>query len=322
MIKFKELNDISPELQKAIPKLGPNDSAEYRLLSMRKDPENEGQWLIPFIQGIPSRYTIVDPGTDSIADIAYITRIKSKTTKSGRVEEPDIPVLAFTRSQGGRITLQGNNPQDRLLHEYLFLCPLNAASPLASNSVKAIYEYVDVKAKARKGIERMNRKLEAMRKIAELTEADGLFDYAYMVAQVETKDVEVARYQLAEYAEADADKFFNLIESVDSQIKVAFLRGLSQGVLFYDAESGTVRWSKSREIICSIPKAVKDRGEAFAIWAKASAANMKTVDTITAMTTKNKPAVTPPVAQEEDVEESDVEEKKSRRGRPPKREEL
>lgn len=319
MIKYKELNNISKELLETVPKLGPKDSAEYRLLNMRKDPENPGHWMIPSSTGIKVRAQIVDPFTNEIAEIANITQMKSRPTEGGSIDYPDIKPVAFLRSQGGRIILHGSRPQDVLLHQYLYLCPLNAGSPVKGDETP-VYEYIDVKANAKRGMSRMQKKIKAMGMIDKLTPSDGLFDYAYMVSRAETDDVEVARYQLAEFAEADADKFFELIESIDGQIKVTYLRAMSQGIIAYDAQSGTVRWAKNQEVITAIPKVVKQREEAFAVWAKASAANMKLVDTLSAMVSKRTP-VTPPAPVEEVEEEEAVvneTEPKPKRGRPKK----
>ena len=321
MKKFGELNDISKELLDLVPKIGPKEVAEYRLLLMQKDEENPGKWKIPYATGIRSRSTIIDPSRNEMAEIAYIAQIKSRPTKSGRVEEPDIRPIAFLRQQAGRIILNGSNPQDILLHQYLYLCPLNASSPVRNDEVP-IYDYLDVKANAQKGMKRMNRKLEAMSFISNLTPSDGLFDYAYMVSRIETDDHEVAKYHLVEFAEADPEKFFSLVDSMDSQIKVTYLRAISQGVLSYDAPSGTIRWAKSQEIITAIPKAVTRREDSFLLWAKSGAANMKVVDTIAGMVSRKHQPVAEPVAVEEpqDTQEEVTQEAPApkRMGRPRK----
>lgn len=321
MKKFGELNDISKELLAMVPKLGPKDTAEYRLLTLQKDEENPGKWKIPYATGVRSRSTIIDPFHNEMAEIAYISSIKSRPTKSGRIEEPDIKPIAFLRQQAGRIILRGDNPQDVLLHEYLYLCPLNASSPVR-NSELPVYDYIDVRANAKKGIQKMNRKLEAMGFISKLTPADGLFDYAYMVSRVETTEEEVAKFHLVEFAEADPDKFFEMVDSMDSQIKVTYLRGISQGVLNYDAQTGTIRWAKSQEVITAIPKAVTRREDAFLLWAKSGAANMKVVDTIAGMVARKPQIVTEPATIEvtQDTEEETTQEvlPVKRAGRPRK----
>jgi hypothetical protein len=321
MKKFGELNDISKELLAMVPKLGPKDTAEYRLLTLQKDEENPGKWKIPYATGVRSRSTIIDPFHNEMAEIAYISSIKSRPTKSGRIEEPDIKPIAFLRQQAGRIVLRGDNPQDVLLHEYLYLCPLNVSSPVR-NGESAIYDYVDVRADAKKGIKRMNRKLEAMGFINGLTPSDGLFDYAYMVARVESTDEEVAKYHLVEFAEADPDKFFDMVESMDSQIKVTYLRAISQGVLNYDAQTGTIRWAKSQEVITAIPKAVTRREDSFLLWAKSGAANMKLVDTIAGMVSNKRQIASEPATIEvtQDTEEEITQEvfPVKRAGRPRK----
>lgn len=319
MIKFGELNNISPKLLAQIPKLGPKESAEYRLLSIRKDGENPGQWAIPFAKSIQARMMITDPYSEEIVEIGYVKRIKTRSTKNGPVSEPDIPNIAFLRNQGGRITLHGGNPEDKLLHEYLYLCPLNASSPCKSDNVTPVYDYVDVKANAQKGIRKMNRKLDAMRFISDLTPDKGLFDYAFMVTRTEIKDIDVARFHLGEFAESDPERFFDLVESVDSKVKIIYLRAMSNGIISFEAQTGTVRWAKSQEIICAIPKAVTNREEAFSVWAKASGENMKLVDTIASMLDKKTARNEEPVLAVEETEQHDEPTPtQARRGRPSK----
>lgn len=288
MITFGELNKVSKELTSAVPKLGATDSAEYKLLGISPDPDNKGMWNIPFAKSVPARVLITDPKTNEIAEIAYIKRIKSRSTKNGRVDEPDIQHIAFMRATAGRIILHGGNPEDRLLHEFLFLSPYNTLSPCRVSNISPVYEYVDAKANAKKGMDTMNRKIEAMRVISELTPANGLFDYAYLISRVKTEEEDVARFQLATFAENTPDRFFDIIESVDSQLKVTYLRALSQGIISYDVDSGTIRWAKNQEIICALPKAITNREEGFSTWAKAGGENMKIVDTISQLVSKKK----------------------------------
>lgn len=278
MIQFGQINDVSAALKKKIPQFKPGESLEYKLLNIRKDPENPGQWIIPSMVIIPSRAQIIDG--DEVRDIAYIRRIESKATKTGREEIPEMPEIAFVRENAGSIMLNGSDPQHRLLHEYLFLCPLNENSPVRDQNTKPLYRYVDVKKEAEVYLEDMDERLRAMTYVGTLTPAKGLFDLAYLVSKVDTKDEKVARARLAEVANTNPKLFFEIVESIDSKIKVVFMRAMAENILMYDAQTGAIKWANTKEIVCSISTATQDRPGAFLIWAKASAANMAVVETI------------------------------------------
>lgn len=334
MKKFGNINNISEELLATVPKLGPKDSAEYRLLGIVPDEENKGQWKIPFMKSVKSRFEIIDPYTDTIETLAYLTGTRTRPTKDGHIELADIQPLVFLRKDAGRIIVHGNKPEDRLKHEFLFLSPQNIASPLASDEVTPIYEYVDVKATARKNTSDRKRRMEALSMINDMQPKDGLFDYAFMITRADITDVDVAKDRLAAFAEADTERFFDMIESVDSHVKVIYLRAMSTGVISYDATSGAIKWARTQELITAIPKNVVRREDAFALWAKASAENMKLVDTIAAMVNKRQD-ILPEVEVDDEPQEDEEQvvetrnvappaytQRKQKPGRPPKKEKL
>ena len=284
MIQFGEINSISAALVKKIPPLKVGQSAEYRLLNIVPDPENPGMWKIPSMVIIPSRITVLDG--DEIRDIAYITKLVSKPTKDGRIEEPQMPEIAFTREQAGRIILNGDNPADRLLHEYLFLCPFNESSPCKGAEV-ARFKYIDARAEAEAELNLLDEEMRAMSFISGLTPSKGVFDYALILSGVDTNDEKVARATLARHAKENPKLFFDVVESIDSKIKVLFLRAMKENIIMYDAKMGQIKWSTgTRDSICSISTVVKDLPGAFLIWARASAANMEVVQTIETMLQK------------------------------------
>lgn len=285
MIVYGELNKISAGLQKEIPALKPGEQFEYKLLGIRPDPENPGHFIVPSMVSVPSRFMISDG--DGVAEVAFVTRIESKSTDKGRQDSPKIPPIFFTREEGGTMVLSGNNPEHRQLHEYLFLCPLNESSPCRIQDVEPRYRFVDLKAEAKKGMEVFSRKMDAMTFIGNLTPTKGLYDYAFLISGVETKDQGVAKFQLANYAEKDPEQFFAIVESVDARIKVTYLRALNSGIINYDAKTGAIKWNQGGDMLCSISTATSDRPGAFLIWAKASAQNMKIVETMEALLQKN-----------------------------------
>ncbi len=286
MITFGQINDISKGLRGKIPALKPNDSAEYKLLNIRKDPENPGQWIIPSMVIIPSRTQVVDG--DEVRDIAYIRRVDSKATETGRKEVPEYPEIAFVRENAGSIILSGSDPAHKLLHEYLFLCPLNENSPVRDRNTTPMYRYVDVNAEAEASLTEMDEQLRAMTFVGTITPAKGLFDYAYLVTGIDTKDERVARARLGKVAQDNPKLFFSIVESMDAKIKVVFMRAMAENVIGYDAQTGQVRWAKTKETICTISTAVTDRPAAFLIWARASAQNMAVIETIEAVLAKHK----------------------------------
>lgn len=286
MIVFGQINDLSASLKKKIPHLKPGESAEYKLLNIRKDPENPGQWIIPSMVIVPSRTQIIDG--DEVRDIGYIRRVDSRATETGRKEVPEYPEIAFVRENAGSIILSGDNPADKLMHEYLFLCPLNENSPVRDRNTTPLYRYVDVKAEAESALEEMDEQVRAMTFVGTITPAKGLFDYAYLVTGIDTKDEKVARARLGKVAQDNPKLFFSIVDSMDSKIKVVFMRAMSEGIIGYDAQTGAIRWSKTKETICTISTAVQDRPGAFLIWARASAANMGVIETIETILAKNK----------------------------------
>lgn len=291
MITFGQINDISKGLKGKIPVLKPGDSAEYKLLNIRKDPENPGQWIIPSMVIIPSRTQVIDG--DEVRDIAYIRRVDSKPTETGRKEVPEYPEIAFVRENAGSIILSGSDPAHRLLHEYLFLCPLNENSPVRDRNTTPLYRYVDVNAEAEASLTEMDEQLRAMTFVGTITPAKGLFDYAYLVTGIDIKDrtddgIKQARAQLARVARDNPKLFFSIVESMDSKIKVVFMRAMAENVIGYDPQTGAIRWAKTKETICTISTAVTDRPTAFLIWARASAQNMAVIETIEAVLAKTK----------------------------------
>ncbi|MBK7338373.1 MAG: hypothetical protein IPJ00_20435 [Saprospirales bacterium] len=91
-----------------------------------------------------------------------------------------------------------------------------------------MYRYVDVNAEAEASLNEMDEQLRAMTFVGTITPAKGLFDYAYLVTGIDTKDERVARARLGKVAQDNPKLFFSIVESMDAKIKVVFMRAMAR----------------------------------------------------------------------------------------------
>ena len=244
-MKAELYNNYSKELIKKIPR-GAN--VMYKLSDIKPDPDNEGKFLIPAYQNVPSTDEIYDPITDEYVQIAYIQNVRADG-------EAVFGEINFTRAGGGCIVLSGNNPTHQKMYQYLELTNYNLSNKNRVTSKTGFFSKADEKADAAE--ERQERKmiLKAMRKADELTIDDVKFIASSLGMRL-NKSEEELRNDVEEYAEYNAEDFLNITLQQTNRTESLVREAVDLRIISHNQKSAKFVWSESKKDIFTYKKKI------------------------------------------------------------------
>jgi len=244
-MKAELYNKYSKELVRKIPR---GSTVMYKLADIKPDPDNEGRFLIPAYQNVPSTDEIYDPNTDEYLPIAYITNVKADG-------EAILGEINFTRAGAGCLILNGNNPIHQKMYQYLELSNYNHSNENRATTVTAFFKKADVKADAK--IEREERKmiLLAMQKADELSVDDVKFVASSLGMRL-NKSEEELRNDVEEYAEYNAEDFLNITLQQTNRTESLVREAVDLRIISHNQKSAKFVWRESKKDIFTYKKKI------------------------------------------------------------------
>jgi hypothetical protein len=261
MKKTKLYNNLSQELLEEL-KLKKGEKAVFRLLDIKKDPNNKGKFLIPQYRNITStdrvwdKYAIkIEEEVDGKKKIRYegdwvdIAAIK----RVGPNETVDLIEIAFLKSNNGLIELSGDRAEDQDMYTFMMLSNRRSENEHRDPSFELVYEKVDNKKKAEAQRRQRNAVIEAG-KFASRMEDDDLIDFAASMGWDETRDIAEVRDDVEQFAIDNPKEFMDAVNNKMTQYKALVKRAVSKGVVLFDRQQSKFSWAGTGETICTVPR--------------------------------------------------------------------
>jgi hypothetical protein len=258
MRKSKYYNNLPFDVFK---KLGVEklDTIIIKLISIRMDPDNPSQPVIPVYKNIPNKDTVIIDGNSY--DIAAISGV----TGDDKVSFYEI---AFWKDEGGFKRLNPRTARDRDIIEFLLLSNYNASNPYRDPNVNPCYEIFKPEEKAKERVDKRMRKIDAISIAAHMSEED-LREFAASVGWDESADVYIIKDKILDWCEKDPEGFINAQSSRDRYIQATLRRAESRNIIEKNALESSWMWCSSGEILCQLPRSgEKNMYELFIDWYK------------------------------------------------------
>jgi hypothetical protein len=170
---------------------------QYDKISKKEKP--------PYMVAVPSNDRIIDPKTNEIHKIGFVTNVD--TAGNAVLDTP-----WFDSLNGGMIIIAPNpegqySANDILLYEYLSLCNFNESNPYRDTSQPARFEEINDDEIANKKVEKIGTSLDAGMEVIKLSDED----VAIVCSQLQVGEVQdskgTLRLKLVNFAQAEPDKF-------------------------------------------------------------------------------------------------------------------
>jgi ribosomal protein S18 len=245
MRKSKQYNNLSEKFLAKVPKLAVGETATFILDGIRPDPINKGRFLIP-TKNVKPTDTVIDPTSKQLVDIAAVRSVKANG-------EAVLMEIWFDAEAGGRFTLNGRNADDQMLYTYLMLCNYRSNNPDRDPSVEALFHLEDVKQMAKANLAKKDKERQAENLVFEMSDED-VKTTASSLGWAETKDIDVLRDSLSDYARSNADEFLKLSVSEQRDMKANVKRALDKGILKFDKTSFAYKWGTTGDVIATVPR--------------------------------------------------------------------
>jgi hypothetical protein len=260
----------------------PNLDISIEILSIRQEQQKEHETFYNNSQ-IPTKDIIKCPKTGKNVEIGWID-----------IGDEGKPVLKYfypgSGQMGnfrfnGRWTLNGDNPEDVELDEYLLLCSYREGISWRNKSKDVMYEVKDFKAESKnKNAARDNRR-KAMNLAAAYREQDNLQGARDIAASLnwryhKDEESDILYDALEAYAESHSQDFLTLLSSPLTEIKTSIKQAIDNGFLKYDLHKGTMYQGASALASFSSNDHTFDYLTAFAEWIQTSPNGMKVLEGI------------------------------------------
>ncbi len=241
----KVINNISPEFLKEISQtiLKRGEVRQYVLINMQR---KGGAIVPPNLRGIKCEQTIIDPHTNLPV---LIGAVKDLQPNDGY----KLHDLWFTRSNGGSITLVGNNPEHVAIDLYLQNSSENAANTRRDPSVNAVFTLVDPVAEANEEIDKMQGITDALVYVNDMSDED-LVVYAYATAKNPSLPVKVLRASAMKHALSNPGDFLLKVKNNNNQILANARRAEDLGIIGYDNQRYTFFWQSTNTDLTTVPR--------------------------------------------------------------------
>lgn len=244
MLKYKNLNNISKELEASIPKLESGQEVVFQMLNGHPNNDNdrnerERQPLLYGKTQLQTKLRIKDPKSGNSVDIGAPMAIDNDTVTSYR------PFLAG-QDEGvfnGKFSLFGGNSLHEELFEIFWLSPEREGSPCADLRVKPVFKIVNHKEEAQRSISKVDVLRKALEDLKGLTPED-ILNFGASQNWSET-DPEFLTAKVNEFARSSPDKYLLIREDKNTAVKANLKKALDKGILTYDAMTGDVLTGES-----------------------------------------------------------------------------
>jgi hypothetical protein len=270
------MNELSKELKKMLPKFGPGDVYEFELLGIKTRKIDGGREtkVYPSIKKIPASTVIYDPGAEQEVTLNYIKRVYPATNKHEN-ERVELGKIEFKKSEKGRKILRGNNPADRKLFEYLYLCQWNASNVgqsyhVVNDNPNYKFKFVDNKAVNKNKLDAKKMKLQAMNIALSLSDKDMriLCEKLKSDPSIEPKfnfedhwEDEDIRTRLVTFAENNPAKIITKNKEYNFAIEQLVRDAFDKKIISHDKAKKQIIWTKGKGLLITCAANKKPHNE-------------------------------------------------------------
>jgi len=242
-MKASDFNQFSETL---IRKLKPEESATYRVMNVRQDPDNFGKWLVPAALQIPSTDIIYDKKKGEFVNIAAIER----QDINGAAEFANI---VFSSVNLGYLFLNGKNPLHQKIYQFIELCNFNESNKDRNTEAEAFFYRVDTKKDAME--ERTLRKLIVKAVNTALELDDKRAKEVAMALGIDADTIEEIRNQLEDFSEQNPEEFMDIVERASLSLETMIKEAIKKGVIKNDVNAQVFTWTETGKELMKYKKA-------------------------------------------------------------------
>lgn len=232
MNKFKNLNNISDELEKQIPKLKPNEEVVFQMLNghINNDMDRAEREANPILYGktqLATKCTIKDPYSGKIVDIGVPQAIDRDMVVTFR------PFLTGMNQDqfSGKFSLIGGRIQDEELYEILWLSPEREGSPCPDANIQPIFKIVNAKEETQKTLTKVDTLRKALNTMNEMSD-EQLTEFA--ASKNISGDIDHIKKEVSKFAKSNPEGFLTANEDPNKEIKANIKKALDKNVITLD----------------------------------------------------------------------------------------
>jgi hypothetical protein len=242
-MKASEYNLFSSTMSR---RLKPNERATYRILNVKPDPDNYNKFIIPAALQIPSTDIIWDESKKDFVTIACIQRTKNDG-------DPIFESIIFEGRNMGYVFLNGNNPADQRMFQFMELCNYNLSNESRNQEVEPLFQRIDTKKDAIN--ERAMRKLivKAVNKALDLD--DQTAKEVASALGIDASSIEEIRNSLEDYAGDCPEDFLEVLERASISTEASLKEAIKQGYIKNNTAASQFEWSETGKEIFKYKKA-------------------------------------------------------------------
>jgi hypothetical protein len=243
MIKFKNLNQISEELEKEIPKLEPGQEVVFQMLNghPNNDMDRDERERNPILYGktqLSTKIRIKDKYSKKIVDIGVPMAVEQDTVVTFRPFLTGLNQGVFT----GKFSLIGGRIQDEELYEILWLSPEREGSPCPDATVTPIYKIVEPRKETQKTLGKVDTLRKALNTLNDMTD-EQIIEFA--ASKNISGDIDHCKQKVSELAKGEPEKFLEANEDPNKVMKANLKKAFDKNVLNTDPVTGKVSTGKS-----------------------------------------------------------------------------
>jgi hypothetical protein len=232
MNKFKNLNNISEELEKQIPKLENGQEVVFQMLNghINNDMDRDERERNPILYGktqLATKITIKDPYSKKIVDVGVPQAVDRDTVVSFKPFLTGMHQGIFT----GKFSLMGGKIQDEEIFEVLWLSPEREGSPCQDSNIQPIFKIVEPRKESQKTLSKVETLRKALNVLNDMSE-DQLAEFA--ASKNIGGDADFIKMKVGELAKSEPEKFLVANEDPNKEIKANLKKAIDKDVLKID----------------------------------------------------------------------------------------
>lgn len=264
MLKFKNLNNISEQLEKSIPEM-PNEVVFQMLNGIQNmdfDPaEKEKRPMLYGKTQLDTYIKITDPFTKKQVAIGAPMEVDGDIVKSYR------PFLAGLNTDifNGKFSLSSSSSIDRELYEVFWLSPQRDGSPCEDSRVPKLFRIIDYKEDSKKQLSKIETLRSALELLKEVEKSEESIREIAVSQNINETDPDSIKTKVAQFASSFPDKFLQVAKDPKTKTKSVIKKAFDAGILSYEHTTRLVSLN-GNELFTLSKDDMKDVNSAVVNW--------------------------------------------------------
>lgn len=270
MVSYKNLNNISPQLQQSIPPM--DEEVLFQMLNGHKnnDMDQNARAKEPVLYGktqLPTYAKIRDPFANDGKGATVSIGIPTGFDINGNATafKPFLTGMHDGKFNG-KFSLRKGRLEDEELYEVFWLLNENASNPNRDKSVPPLFKIVNYKEETKATLSSIDILREALDKLKEMSDVDYM-KFANSQNYTET-DFQGIKGQIATYAKSNPDKFLEIMKDPYTERKAKLKEAITRNILTFDARTKDVAVNGNK--VMTVEKEEEDYLSAINLWLKSA----------------------------------------------------